>query len=916
MRRLASLLFLVLAMTVSIYLFGQTDVYFAQSAAGTGNGSSCANARALSSHGVGDDVAGTTIHLCGTINVTANTNAFTALASGTSGSPITLKWEANAILQAPFWPGNNTINSGLAAVVISRSNWIVDGGSNGILQATANGSTLANQRASNGVFSAGATNLIVRNLTIQNLYIHSLITDETVSELGQLALGVNLVNCTNCRVTNNTIHDVLDGVYIVSTAPNGLTNLEIDHNTIYNINIGLDGGAAAPNSISGLYAHDNSIGSMVNWDDNLDNNHHNHIHWFASGSGASIGNVFVYNNLFIGDPGIHMTAPVNLEPDNNGIYVLPVAVFNNVRRNDSPTCSHTNTAYSDMATVVSGHMVVNNTLIGPGTCQNPINAGLGSERNGGTERNNIVDNYGYAHSMNSAVTTWTVSNNIYGRSGTFAAQHTSPFSTFNFAGWQSLTGGDAAPPSVNQGTAIAVQTSAPWRPLPGSPAINAGFNLFSTCNGQPIPGLGALCFDINGVQRPSVGNWDAGAAQSSSAVAPNAPTNLIGSVGGSTANFSWTASSGIPTPTAYTLYRATVHGGPYTAVKSGLTSTSTTDTPPNGTWFYVVASYVGGIVSSVSGNGTTATVTCTATCAFPTGTTFLIGGNSLFNGTFTSTGQPTASTFTFSSATSGTGTGGGTWRSGLESAKSNEVQLTVPAALTVSLLPASRTFANQLVGTTSATQVVTLTNTSGAGNTVTISGKGISTGANPGDFGQTNNCPSLLLSGTSCTFNVSFTPTAAGSRSANLTVTDNATGSPQAVTLSGTGVALSPGVSLNPTTLNFGDQTLSTTSTTRSIILTNTGSGTLTISSVVASGDFAAVTVPVTNCGGTVASLATCSINVTFTPTATGGRTGAITVTDNASGSPHVATLSGNGITTKCQVTGLVTLSGAAGVCQ
>jgi hypothetical protein len=109
---------------------------------------------------------------------------------------------------------------------------------------------------------------------------------------------------------------------------------------------------------------------------------------------------------------------------------------------------------------------------------------------------------------------------------------------------------------------------------------------------------------------------------------------------------------------------------------------------------------------------------------------------------------------------------------------------------------------------------------------------------------------------------------------------------------------------------------LSTTSTTRSIILTNTGSGTLTITSVVASGDFAVVTVPVTDCGTTLASLATCSLNVTFTPTATGGRTGAITVTDNATGSPHVASLSGVGITTKCQVTGLVTLSGTAGVCQ
>jgi len=398
---------------------------------------------------------------------------------------------------------------------------------------------------------------------------------------------------------------------------------------------------------------------------------------------------------------------------------------------------------------------------------------------------------------------------------------------------------------------------------------------------------------------------------------PNSPTGLAATVSASTVSLSWTASSGSPAPTAYTLYRGTVHGGPYSIVKSGLTSTSTTDTPPNGTWFYTVAAYVGGVVSNISGSGSAATVTCTTSCAFPTGSTLTVGGNSnsSFNVTTNSTSQPTSSTFTFASSTGGTGTGGGAWQTASESPKSNEITATVPAALTATFLPASRTFASQTVGTSSASQSFTFSNTSGPGGTITISGKALS-GANPGDYSFTDNCPSLLLSGLNCTANVTFTPTAAGTRNATLAFTDNATGSPQSVAMTGTGVAQAPGVSLNPTSLNFGDQTLSTTSTARSIILTNTGSGALTITSVVASGDFAVVTVPATNCGGTLASLATCSLNVTFTPTATGGRTGAITVTDNASGSPHVATLSGVGINTKCQMTGNVTLSGPGSVCQ
>jgi hypothetical protein len=398
---------------------------------------------------------------------------------------------------------------------------------------------------------------------------------------------------------------------------------------------------------------------------------------------------------------------------------------------------------------------------------------------------------------------------------------------------------------------------------------------------------------------------------------PAPPTALAGSVSGSTISLSWTTSAGTPIPTAYTLYRGTVHNGPYVAVKSGITTTSTTDSPASGTYFYVATAFVGALISTVSGNGTVGTVICTAVCSFPSGTVFTVAGNSqaAFNGTFTSTGQPTSSTVTFSTSTNASGSGGGIWQPGNESTRSNEVQITTPATITVSIAPASLTFASTIVGNNSATQNVTVTNTSGAGNTVTFSGVSF-TGTNPGDFSQTNGCGTLTTSGQSCLTVVRFTPTAPGARSALLTFVDNATGSPQTIPVSGTGVSQTPGVQLSPTSLIFGAQTVSTTSVAQSIILTNTGSGTLTITSVVASGDFAVTTVPVTNCGGTLASLATCSLNVTFTPTATGGRTGAVTVTDNAAGSPHVAGLTGTGITTKCAITGTLSLSGVASVCQ
>jgi len=103
----------------------------------------------------------------------------------------------------------------------------------------------------------------------------------------------------------------------------------------------------------------------------------------------------------------------------------------------------------------------------------------------------------------------------------------------------------------------------------------------------------------------------------------------------------------------------------------------------------------------------------------------------------------------------------------------------------VTLTPTSLSFGPQQVGTTSAPQTVVLTNT--GGSTLTISSIGLS-GANAADFSQNNNCPSELSAGGTCNTVVTFTPRATGTRTATLSFTDNAQGSPQTVPLSGTGV--------------------------------------------------------------------------------------------------------------------------------
>ena len=208
----------------------------------------------------------------------------------------------------------------------------------------------------------------------------------------------------------------------------------------------------------------------------------------------------------------------------------------------------------------------------------------------------------------------------------------------------------------------------------------------------------------------------------------------------------------------------------------------------------------------------------------------------------------------------------------------------------LSLSPSSLTFAGQLVSTTSAPQIVTLSNTGNA----TLSLTSITlTGANAGDFAESNNCGSSVAAGASCTLTVTFTPTAEGTRTAAISIADNAAGSPQTVPLSGTGTVVL--LSLSPSSLTFAGQLVSTTSAPQIVTLSNTGSATLSVTSITLTGANAGDFAESNNCGSSVAAGANCTLTVTFTPTAEGTRTAAISIADNAAGSPQTVPLSGTG---------------------
>jgi hypothetical protein len=197
-----------------------------------------------------------------------------------------------------------------------------------------------------------------------------------------------------------------------------------------------------------------------------------------------------------------------------------------------------------------------------------------------------------------------------------------------------------------------------------------------------------------------------------------------------------------------------------------------------------------------------------------------------------------------------------------------------PAAARLS--PSPVTFGDEVAGETSPTQQVTVTNY--GGSPLTISAVAL-TGTDAGAYKVTDDgCSGKSVgAGATCTVNVAFAPTSVGADSASLSVTDNATGSPQSVTLTGTAVAPTPTVT--PATLSFGDGA----SAAQTVTVTNPGPSALSIGAPALSGtkDTAFLIGPDTCASANLPSEDSCTISLTTTA-ASGKSTATLQIPDDA----------------------------------
>jgi hypothetical protein len=212
----------------------------------------------------------------------------------------------------------------------------------------------------------------------------------------------------------------------------------------------------------------------------------------------------------------------------------------------------------------------------------------------------------------------------------------------------------------------------------------------------------------------------------------------------------------------------------------------------------------------------------------------------------------------------------------------------------ISVSKTSLTF-KVVTGGVSATQTITVTNTSGSPVTM-----GTTTASN--DYAIVNNlCTGSLAAAATCTFGITFNPTFVGSIGGSAAVAYTGNNTPQLVNL--TGSSLAP-LTVAPPKIAFAAQAVGSTSTAKAVKITNNSASAITLSSIVPSGDFQ-IQLSGTTCsltGGSLAAAHNCNVQIQFAPTIAGTIVGSLTVTNSSNPNPLLIALSGTGTNTAAAV--------------
>jgi hypothetical protein len=481
---------------------------------------------------------GTTVNLCGTFTGAAGSTLLTFQGSGTSGKPITLLFDAGTQLNAAYWSGSGGINTN------GKSFITIDGGTNGVIQNTANGDLLANRQISALINAYSCGSCTIQNLTLANVYVAS---QGITNVLGGAMTQMNSVTFSgsNWTIRNNVVHDC--GWCLYNPYANGDTNIQVYNNEIYNWDHAYMFAAAGANSATNFYFHDNNIHDNINFETIGCVYHLDGIHFFGT-NGSSMSGIYVYNNWFHGvlsgpcsSGFIFMEGGASSTPS----HASNTYWWNNVfdaSQTDAPNANGWVGIFSGDSGVTT---VLNNTMVAANGTDMDVCYNV-KYVNDLTFEDNVVNNCGIQMGLGSLTGTIIVDYNIYGNScqnGNNCFVFNGSFEG-NFATWKSalsgagISGADAHSlynlvPNLNMnGTPESTYIGNLWGANLSSFAAGNMASLSSSTTQAgaqtPVvrPGAGTCS------PQPSTPCWTVGAYQTSGSTSgqPTPPTALIATV--------------------------------------------------------------------------------------------------------------------------------------------------------------------------------------------------------------------------------------------------------------------------------------------------------------------------------------------------------------------------------------------------
>lgn len=481
-----STLQLLLAIFISCASEAET-LWVAQSSAGANDGSSAENAKAISwlstqsSWGTGDGIVGPgdTVMLSGAIS-----NAVVVGTNGTAGQPITISFASGAQLTATNWPATGAVNVGSFNFVT------IDGAGVGVIRNTQNGTDLAYQADSTGIYATLANNVTVRRLIVTNLYER---TPGSTNDGNRYGIAVLMDQVSDLLVESNRLWGG-DTMVSATWQSGAFSNWTIHANTIGGCNHGITLGCSTAGAyLTNVVLSANRINDFSVWNGHASLHLDGIIIFVESpspGYDGRLDGLRVFGNHIGPDVGTINTAGLFINVFKLGQVVAPW-IYNNIFEQEVDESWSNGHIYMGPAIGgVTNGLVANNTF----TADYPDGFCL----NGASDCvfiNNLSLSVGTGVSFggSSSIPAAFASNtnifaNVYQSSGAFYGPS---YAGYTFAGWQGL--------GFDSGSVTNVPSVIGYRPEAGDTiAIGKGIDLsayFTT--------------DFTGATR--VAPWDIGA---------------------------------------------------------------------------------------------------------------------------------------------------------------------------------------------------------------------------------------------------------------------------------------------------------------------------------------------------------------------------------------------------------------------